>query len=183
MTAPNKQQIVADLVKQGIYTRAEIKEQAGCTSAALASYFSGMRNAAQFTGVAVCPVETEKEIDGEVKKVFVAMTFEDAEALKAEKAATRSAASAKTPKERKEAADKRVDKCSTALDKARERHENAPDNEELKLRFQKAEIELRLAEIEQSRAAELITEDDAAADDAEVEAEAPTEAPTEEELM
>ena len=75
----NKQQIVANMVKEGTHTRQEILEKADCTPAALAGYFSSMRNAAQFTDAPVYPVE--KEIDG--RKVFTAMTFEDAEARRA----------------------------------------------------------------------------------------------------
>lgn len=181
----NKQEHVVNLVKAGIHSRTEIKELVGCTSAALASYFSGMRNAANFTGAEICPLEIEKEIDGEKKKVFTVTTFDEAERIKAERAANRTSAAAKTPAERKAAADKRVTKCEGTLDKARERHEGDPENEEIKLRFQKAEIELKLAEIELKRAAELVTGDDAAADDDESEAELDNtaEAPADEELM
>lgn len=143
----NKQQIVANMVKEGTYTRQEILEKADCTSAALASYFSSMRNAAQFTDAAVCPVE--KEVDG--KKVFTAMTFEDAEEYREANTATRKAASTKSPAERYEAAKKRVDKCTTAAEKARERADKNDDNRELELRAQKAEIELELAEMDFAR--------------------------------
>lgn len=139
----NKQQIVANLVKEGTHTRQEIFEKADCTPAALASYFSSMRNAAQFTDALVYPVE--KEIDG--RKVFTAMTFEDAEAYRKANTATRKSAAAKSPEERYEAAVKRVEKCINAANKAVERFNNNPDSEELKLRSEKAEIEVRLAQI------------------------------------
>ena len=143
----NKQQIVAEAVKAGTFTRQEILEKAECTSAALASYFSAMRNASQFTDAAVCPVE--KEVDG--KKVFVAMSFEDAEQYREEHTATKSRAAAKSPEERYEAASKRVAKCENAAEKARGRAENSPGDRELELRAQKAEIELELAEIDFGR--------------------------------
>jgi len=143
----NKQQIVADMVKEGTHTRQEIFEKADCTPAALASYFSSMRNAAQFTDALVYPVE--KEIDG--RKVFTAMTFEDAEAYRKANTATRKSAAAKSPKERYEAAVKRVEKCINAANKAVERFNNNPESEELKLRSEKAEIEFRLAQISLGR--------------------------------
>jgi len=141
----NKQQIVANMVKEGTHTRQEILEKADCTPAALAGYFSSMRNAAQFTDAPVYPVE--KEIDG--RKVFTAMTFEDAEARRAQLGLDRCEVpkEAKSPKERYEAAVKRVEKCINAANKAVERFNNNPESEELKLRSEKAEIEFRLAQI------------------------------------
>jgi hypothetical protein len=166
--AESKQDVVVRLVQEGTHTRQEIKDAADCTSGALASYLSGMRNAAKFTGAAVCPMEVVLE-DG--KKVFTAVTFEAAEEAKAAKAATASAStSTKTPAERLEAATKRVDRCDSALDKAKERYEAAEDNRELELRFNKAEIEAELASIELKRAEALVVEDeDADADDIEAE--------------
>lgn len=144
----SKQDVVVRMVQEGKSTRVEIKDAADCTSGALASYLSGMRNAAKYTpGSELCPVTDE---DG----IMSAVSFEEAETLKAEKT-TATKGPAKTPAERYEAADKRVDRTAAVIVKAQERFDNAPDNRELELRLKKAEIEFELAEIELSRAAAL----------------------------
>lgn len=153
----SKQDVVVRLVREGVHTRQEIKDQAGCTAGALASYLSGMRNAAKFTGAEVCPVEVSLD-DG--KKVMQVTTFALAEEAKAERATKTKSASTKTPAERLEAAKKRVEKCGVALDKAQERAEASEDNRELELRFKKAEIDAELADIELARCEALIVEDE-----------------------
>lgn len=164
--AISKQDQVVELVKAGVSTRVEIRESVGCTSGALASYLTGMRNAAKFTGASICPVEVDKEVDGEMKKVFTVMTFQESEDIKAERAANRTTStSTKTPEERVEAAEKRMTKCETAVEKAVERAEKDADNVELELRADKAKIDVKLAEIELNRAKALIVEDE---DNAEV---------------
>jgi len=158
----SKQDVVVRMVTSGEFTREQIKSEADCTSGALASYLSGMRNAAKYSpGIEMCPVTDDNG-------VMSAITFEAAEALKAEKTTT-TKAPAKTPAERFEAADKRVIRTGNILAKAQERFDNAPDNRELELRLKKAEIELELAEIELSRAATL--NEDAPEEAGDVEAE------------
>jgi len=160
----SKEEIVVGMVKAGIHTRQEIKDESGCTSASLASYLSGMRNAAKFTGVSICPIEIE---DDDGKKVFRVILFADYEAAKAERAANKpSAASKKTPAERLDGAEKRLIRCESAYDKAKDRAEADEDNRELELRSDKAQIELELADIELKRAQALIDSDEAEADEA-----------------
>ena len=177
----SKQEQVVNLVKEGKYTRKEIKEMVGCTANVFATYLSAMRNAANFTGVDICPIEEEIEVDGKIKKVMTVTSFKAAEAAKAERAAASGRASTKTPAERLEAADRRVERTSSALDSAKERYEANEDNRELELRYEKAKIEAELAEIEQARAKALVeaqeSEADVEADDAAAAEE------TEEELM
>jgi hypothetical protein len=162
----SKETIVVDLVKAGESTREEIREAADCTSGSLASYLTGMRNAAKYTGVAICPVEVEDPEDAD-RKVFVVKTFDEVEEIKAERSVSRpSAASKKTPAERLEAAEKRLTRCESAAEKASDRAANADGNVELDLRADKAEIEVKLAAIELDRAKALV-------DSADAEAEAP----------
>jgi len=154
--AESKQDVVVRLVKEGMHSRVAIKEEAGCTSGALASYFSGMRNAAKYTGEPLCPVEIELE-DG--SKVMVAKTIEEVESIKEERAATRTTAAAKkSPEERYEAAVSRLSRCESALDKLDDRISSADGEvaEEVTLRFEKAKIEVRLAEIELDRCKGLV---------------------------
>lgn len=150
----SKEQIVVDMVKAGESTREEIKEEAECTSGSLASYLSGMRNAAKYTGVAICPVEIVDPND-EDRKIFTVMTFDEVEEIKAERVA-KPAASKKTPAERLEAAEKREARCDKAVEAADKRADADPDNEELSLRAQKADIEFKLAGIELERAQMLV---------------------------
>lgn len=164
----SKQTVVAEMVKEGTHTRQEIKDAAECNSSTLASYLSGMRNAAEYTGAVICPVEEEQD-DG--RKLFKAILFTEYEALKAARV-TKTSTSTKTPEERLENAEKRVVRCENLNDKAMERAEASEDNHELQLRFQKTGIELELAEIELDRAKALMVEDEDAA-----------EAPVEDELM
>lgn len=168
----SKQEAVVKLVEAGIHSREEIKDQIDCTTGSLASYFSGMRNAAKFTGAALCPIEEEVEIDGEIKKVMVCKTFAEVQAIKEERAASRTSKSAsKSPEERLEAATKRLTRCESILDKFDDRVSSADGeiSEELSLRFDKAKIEARLAEIELARCKELVATADDVEEDAEVE--------------
>ena len=142
----SKQDQVVEMVKAGQYTREEIMAEVGCTPGALSSYLSGMRNAAKFTGAEICPTIDENG-------VFSVTTFEAFEEAKAEAAANRKPkAPTKTPEDRWIAASKRVSRCEKAAASARGRAENSPDDHELDLRAQKADIELELAQIEMMRA-------------------------------
>lgn len=155
----SKQDVVVRMVKAGQSTREEIKEAAGCTSGALASYLSAMANAAKFTGAEICPIE--EEIDG--KKVFTVMTYADVQAIKEERAANRSpGAVKKSPEERLKAAEKRLTRSESALDKLDDRISAADGEvgEELQLRFDKAKIEVQLAEIEIARLNDLVSSAD-----------------------
>lgn len=153
----SKETIVVEMVKAGIHTRDEIREAADCTSGSLASYLTGMRNAAKFTGVDICPVEVN---DDDGKKVFTVGNYEEIEAAKAARVGSRSTAAAKSPAERLEAAEKRVTRCENAEEAAIARYEKDGSSEELQLRAAKAEIELKLAMIELEKAQDLVDSSD-----------------------
>lgn len=146
----NKQEQVFELVKAGVSTRKEIIEKVGCTSGAFASYLSSMRMAAKFSGQPICPMEKDitEQVDGKdvAKKVFVLVSFEEAEKAKEERAAS-SKVLAKTPEERKVLAEKRVEKAAAAVEKTKTAFEANQSSEEHDLRHQAAKIEHRLAEI------------------------------------
>jgi len=148
-----KQDKVVEMVKAGKYTRKEILEAVGCTSGALASYLSGMRNAARYTGAVLCPVEVAGEVAGE--KVFTVMTIDEAETQRAESTVKRSSGPAKSPSALLDLAQKRVDKaartetaCKLRLDK---------DSSEVnQLYYDAAVIEGRLAALLLEAAKELV---------------------------
>ncbi len=155
----SKQEQVIELVKAGASTREQIKEAVGCTTGSLASYLSTMSNIAKFTDAVMSPVT-----DPDTQLMSVA-TFADAEALKAERTANRKpAAAAKTPEERLEAAEKRVLRCTNALDAAKKRAEENEGNREMELRASLAEINAELADIELARCKDLLASDEAEAD-------------------
>jgi hypothetical protein len=154
MPEVTKQDIVVKMVKEGIHTREEIKTAADCTAGALASYLSGMRNAAKYTGEAICPVQNENGI-------YSVVTFAEADAAKAEKVSIRtSAGPKKTPAERLAQAETRVTRCGNLLAKAKERLDENPDNRELQLRHQLAEINSELANIEFTKASAATVDDE-----------------------
>jgi hypothetical protein len=120
------------------------------------SNFSMLRLMGKFP-VKDVPVQTKND-EGEDVEV---MTFrfvdaEEKEKLDAERAANSTAKTraAKSPAERYEAAEKRVARCTKAAEAARARADKAEDNEELQLRADKADIELKLAEIEMDKASD-----------------------------
>ena len=154
----SKQEQVIELVKAGASTREEIKEAVGCTTGSLASYLSTMSNIAKYTDTEMCPITKE---DGTMGVTTHAL----AEEAKAAKAASRpSAASKKTPAERLEAAEKRVVRCTNALDSATKRAEDNDGNREMELRSDLAKINAELADIELARCKELVASVDAEAD-------------------
>ena len=157
MADKSKQEQVIELVKEGKHTREQIKEQVGCTTGSLASYLSTMTNIARFGDAVLCPISDK---DG----VMSVTTYEEAEAAKAERASGRTAVAAKTPAERLEAANKRVTRCTNALDSAAERASKDDTNRELELRHNLAKINAELADIELARAKDLVNEDDSAAE-------------------
>jgi len=160
----SKQEQVIELVKAGKSTREQIKEAVGCTTGSLASYFSTMSNIAKYTDTEMCPV-TDPETG-----IMSVTTHALAEEAKAAKAANRpSAASKKTPAERLEAAEKRVVRCTNALDSANKRAEDNEDNREMKLRADLAGINAELADIELDRCKDLVASVDAEADTPEAE--------------
>ncbi len=159
MSELSKQEQVIELVKAGESTREQIKEAVDCTIGSLASYFSTMSNIAKYSGVALCPVTNA---DG----IMSVTTYEEAEAAKAERTASRPAASKKSPEERLDAAEKRMIRCTNAEVSAAKRAEDNPDNKELELRADQAVINLKLAEIELDRSKELCHATEAAEEDA-----------------
>ena len=144
MADQTKQEIVFNMVKAGQYTRDEIKDAAGCPASAFASYLSTMRTSAKFTGSDCCPVEVE---DGD-RKIFKAVTFEAAEAIKDARPTGRKSTSSKTPEERAALVAKRLEKLTNAYERAVERVDLNPDNRAVALRATIAKAQLELAELE-----------------------------------
>ncbi len=146
----SKQDTVVRMVKEGVYTRQEILEEANCTPGALASYLSAMRNAAKYTGQPICPIEITED-DG--NKVFSTASFEEVEEAKAERAANRPAAGPpKTPEERLAAAEKKVARCDKANSSVLLKLDKDQDNEILNLKSQVCSLQLRIADIELAEA-------------------------------
>lgn len=146
----SKQDVVFKMVKEAKWTRDEIKEAAGCTAGAFASYLTGLRNAAKYSGQGICPVEVD---DGNGKKVFKPVTYKEAMAVE-RGSATRT--SSKSPEERYVAAHKRGVRTENAFNAATERLKADPKNKELQLRNMKAEADFGLAAIELGRALEAL---------------------------
>lgn len=156
--AVSKQDQVIELVKAGASTREQIKEAVGCTTGSLASYLSTMSNIAKYTQSAMCPVTAPET------GIMSVTTWEEAEEAKAAKAASSpSAVSKKTPAERLEAAEKRIIRCTNALDSAKKRAEDNEGNREMELRASLAEINAELADIELARCEDLVASVDAEA--------------------
>jgi hypothetical protein len=148
MSEMNKQDKIVEMVKAGTFTREEIINAAGCTVKAFASYLTTMRNAAKFTGTALCPKEVE--LDG--KRVMTVDTFEAVMAGREERKASAKPGKldSKTPAEIYNLAAKRVTKARTAVAKYEERiaTEGKPaKGTELWLRNEAAKIEQQLAEL------------------------------------
>ena len=155
MADQTKQDQVVELVKAGKHTREQIKEAVGCTTGSLASYLSTMSNIAKYTDAEMCPVTNDEGI-------MSVATYAVAEEAKAARAASRpSAASKKSPAERLEAAEKRITRCTNALDAAKKRAEDAPENREIQLRLTLAEANAELADIELARSKEVVASVDA----------------------
>ncbi len=144
----SKQEMVVRLVKDGLYTRKEILYKVDCTSGALASYLNAMRNAAKFTGAPLCPVEVVNE---EGEKVFVAKTFEEAEALKADRPSAKRA-SKKTPWQQYVEAEKRAAKSQAAYERAKDRLgsiENPTQAHNIRLEIARLTAELHIFEFQE----------------------------------
>lgn len=151
----SKQDIVVKMVKESKYTRQEIKDAAECTSGSLASHLSMMANAAKYTGEALCPIE--EEIDG--KKVMTVKTYNEVQDAKEARKGSTASRSTKSPAERLKAAELRLVKCTKAAAKFDERMEVIEDDdipEELQLRNDKAQIDVRLAEIDVETMTQLV---------------------------
>ena len=158
----SKQEMVVRLVKDGLYTRQEIKDKVDCTAGALASYLNAMRNAAKFSGTALCPIEVENE-KGE--KVFVVRTFEEAEALRAERSPA-ARISKKSPQQQYAEAEKRAKKSQDVHTRMAERlaeSKNVTATQKLRLEIARLTAELHRLEFSEM-------EDPGPADDTPVDA-------------
>jgi len=140
----SKEQDVLAMLKEEKYTKDEILEATQCTAGSFSSYLSAFRNASKYTGANICPVE----VDG----VFKMTTYD--EWSKAREASKGNGRTTKDPAERLRRADKRVVRCAKTLENAVNRHENL-ESEETGLRVDLAEINLKLAELEQAKAEEV----------------------------
>lgn len=138
----SKETVVVEMVNAEKYTREEILAESGATPGSLASYLTAMRNAAKFTGATCCPIEVEE--DG--KKIFKVTTWDEAEALKAARVPKTKKAEPKTFEERLDAAQKRVGKAITQLNKAKAAFDET-ETRTNELRFTICEAELELAQI------------------------------------
>lgn len=158
----SKEMIVKKLIDEGKSTREDLRDAAECTAGSLASYLSAFRNAAKFTGAAICPIEID--VDG--AKVFVFKTFDEVEQLKAERTPAKAKTAAKTPQERLDAATKRVIRTDKAMEATAGRAQADPDNRELDLRYQKASIEAQLAELDLAKVTEAMPDEEPETTDA-----------------
>ena len=138
----SKETIVFEMVNAEKYTREEILAASGATPGSLASYLTAMRNAAKFTSAACCPIEVE--VGG--KKIFKVTTWDAAETIKANRAPKTKKSEPKTFEERLDAAQKRVGKAITQLNKAKMAFEET-ETRISELRFNICEAELELAQI------------------------------------
>jgi len=132
----SQQDKVVEMLREQKYTREEIMDTVGCNSACLASYLTGMRNAAKFSGTPICPIE---KVEGD-KKIFVLGSYEEFQTARTPK--VKAASAAKTPAQRYAEAVKRVEKAEKAV----ERYAGAEEAEGV-LRFKIAELELELAQL------------------------------------
>lgn len=138
----SKETVVVEMVNTEKYTREEILAESGATPGSLASYLTAMRNAAKFTGATCCPIEVEE--DG--RKIFKVTTWDEAEALKAARVPKTKKSEPKTFEERLDAAQKRVGKAITQLNKAKAAFDET-ETRTSELKFTICEAELEIAEI------------------------------------
>lgn len=135
-----KRDIIIEAIEEGGATREALMEAAEVDSKGLASQFSYLRLMGK------CPIADDEG-------VYSFVTADEWEEIKeVRKANAKSNQPAKTPEERLEAAEKRVDKCKKAAANAADRFNKSDDDHELELRSNKCDIELELAEIELEKA-------------------------------
>jgi len=128
-----KREIVLQEIKKGGATMESLQEAADCKYESVMSIFSTLRLMGQ------CPFKNE---DG----TYSIISSEEWEEYKASRASS-AKKKAKTPEEELEAAQKALDRAQKSCDLAKARTEKDPEDNVLDLRFQKAQLELRLAEI------------------------------------
>ena len=134
----SKEQIVIDMVKEGVHTREDILKVSEATPGSFASYLTAMRNAAKYTGAEYCPVEVE--VEG--RKVFQVTTYENMLATKPEPK-IRKPSTPKTFAERLVATEKRVKRAMEANEKAQAKFiEVGTRVAELQALITNAEVEL-----------------------------------------
>ena len=133
-----KRDIIKEAIEKGGATRESLMQVAGVNKAGLASQLSYLNLIAKGAGTGF-PLEDEN-------KVFYLGTKEEYEAKNANRGTGGKAATPKTPEQILEAARKREDRASSKLTNAKKKAEDNP-TEENKLRYQIAELELRLASI------------------------------------
>ena len=149
-TKKSKREIIADCIEAGGATMESLMAAAGCKYASVMSNFSMLRLMGK-NPVKDVPVESTNE-DGETvtELTYRLVSNEEWAAIKAEKAANTKTkkAPARTPEQMLEILTKRVNKATIAMATANDRATASPDSPILYLRFQKAEIELKIANLE-----------------------------------
>lgn len=118
-------------IKEGGATKESLLKLTGTTEKGLASQFTYLRM------IGNCPMKQE---DGTYKIV----TQDEWN----EHRSSGVSAAPLTPEQRVEKAEKRSKRAATAYDNAKKTHEADPENELKRLKFVKAEAELKIAEIE-----------------------------------
>ncbi len=122
---------IYDAIMKGGATRESLLKLTGTTEKGLASQFTYLRMLGK------CPM---KQDDGTFKIV-------SAEEWAAHKT-TRTPTKILSPKDRVMKAEKRVQRATTAFDNAKKKAESTPDDKLSELKYQKADAELQIAEIE-----------------------------------
>lgn len=133
-----KRDIIKEAIEKGGATRDSLMQVAGVNKAGLASQLSYLNLIAKGAGTGF-PLQDK---DG----IFYLGTKEEYEAKNANRGTGGKAATPKTPEQILEAARKREDRASAKLTTTKKRAEENP-TEENKLRYNIAELELRLASI------------------------------------
>lgn len=150
-----KEEQVVNMIKEGTHTREEILKEVGVKPTVMASYLSGMRSAAKFTGAEIYPVEVlDKESN---KRLFKVMTMDDAQAyIEAHRKTTSSTGKARTPLDKLRLARKRLRRAVAALGRWENVLEGDNVSEESRLRHGVALAEHALADFLHSQVEETL---------------------------
>jgi hypothetical protein len=142
----SKRDIVLAEIEKGGATIDSLCEAADCKYASVMSIFSMLRLMGK------CPVKDVpvKDKDGNETLTYRIVSPKEWDAIKAEKAAKAKtkAAPARTPEQVYEAAEKKVARCTTAVENAEKRAAGKKATQIDKLKLQKAKIELQIANLE-----------------------------------
>jgi len=149
-----KRDIVIDTIKKGGATMDSLMKEADCKYPSVMSIFSTLR----LMGMHPVKDVPVKDKDGNEVLTYRLVDQAEADKIKAEKASKAKAnqGPAKSPAERLALAEKRVERCTNLLKTAAARAKKEPDNVEFDLRGQKADIELKLAQLELKKCKALV---------------------------